>query len=99
MTHLAPYTLPLCKNPVDIGSGLGACGMGKTSPLVKTKLNLPSKLQESANLFPITNPPSLGWHDLPKYLLFFIVPTFDTKVREYLCSGWVFFSDKIRLFN
>ena len=23
-----------------------------------------------------------------------IVPTFDTKVTEYLCSGWVFFSDK-----
>ena len=21
----------------------------------------------------------------------FIVPTFDTKVTEYLCSGWVFF--------
>ena len=30
----------------------------------------------------------------------FIVPTFDTKVTEYLCSGWVFFSsDKFRLFN
>ena len=30
---------------------------------------------------------------------FFIVPTFDTKVTEYLCSGWVFFSsDKFRLF-
>ena len=30
-----------------------------------------------------------------------IVPTFDTKVTEYLCSGWVFFlsSDKFRLFN
>ena len=28
-----------------------------------------------------------------------IVPTFDTKVTEYLCSGWVFFSsDKFRLF-
>ena len=28
------------------------------------------------------------------------VPTFDTKVTEYLCSGWVFFSsDKFRLFN
>ena len=25
---------------------------------------------------------------------------FDTKVTEYLCSGWVFFSpDKFRLFN
>ena len=23
--------------------------------------------------------------------LFLIVPTFDTKVTEYLCSGWVFF--------
>ena len=23
--------------------------------------------------------------------LVFIVPTFDTKVTEYLCSGWVFF--------
>ena len=22
----------------------------------------------------------------------FFVPTFDTKVTEYLCSGWVFFS-------
>ena len=29
-----------------------------------------------------------------------IVPTFDTKVTEYLCSGRVFFSsDKFRLFN
>ena len=29
-----------------------------------------------------------------------VVPTFDTKVTEYLCSGWVFFSsDKFRLFN
>ena len=29
-----------------------------------------------------------------------IVPTFDTKVTEYLCSGWVFFSsDKFRLLN
>ena len=28
------------------------------------------------------------------------VPTFVTKVTEYLCSGWVFFSsDKFRLFN
>ena len=26
-------------------------------------------------------------------------PTFDSKVTEYLCSGWVFFSDKFRLFN
>ena len=23
--------------------------------------------------------------------LYVIVPTFDTKVTEYLCSGWVFF--------
>ena len=31
---------------------------------------------------------------------FVAVPTFDTKVTEYLCSGWVFFSsDKFRLFN
>ena len=30
----------------------------------------------------------------------FFVPTFDTKVTEYLCSGWVFFSsDKFRLFT
>ena len=29
-----------------------------------------------------------------------IVPIFGTKVTEYLCSGWVFFSsDKLRLFN
>ena len=29
-----------------------------------------------------------------------IVPTFDTKVTDYLCSAWVFFSsDKFRLFN
>ena len=28
------------------------------------------------------------------------VPTFDTKVTEYLCSRWVFFSsDKFRLFS
>ena len=28
------------------------------------------------------------------------VPTFDTKVTEYLCPGWFFFSsDKFRLFN
>ena len=33
------------------------------------------------------------------YFDFFIVPTFDTKVTEYLCSGWVFFSDIFRLFN
>ena len=24
-------------------------------------------------------------------ILLIIVPTFDTKVTEYLCSGWVFF--------
>ena len=30
----------------------------------------------------------------------FVVPTFDTKVTEYLCSGWFFFSsEKFRLFN
>ena len=29
-----------------------------------------------------------------------VFPTFDMKVTEYLCSGWVFFSsDKFRLFN
>ena len=29
-----------------------------------------------------------------------VVPTFVTKVTEYLCSGWVFFSsDKFRHFN
>ena len=29
-----------------------------------------------------------------------IVPTFDTKVTENLCSGWVFFSsDNFRLFH
>ena len=28
-----------------------------------------------------------------------VVPTFDTKVTDYLCSGWVFFSDNFRLFN
>ena len=29
-----------------------------------------------------------------------VVPIFDTKVTEYLCSGWVFFSsDNFRLFN
>ena len=28
-----------------------------------------------------------------------IVPPFDTKVTEYLCPGWVFSSDKFRLFN
>ena len=28
----------------------------------------------------------------------FIVPTFVTNVTEYLCTGWVFFSDKFRLF-
>ena len=33
-------------------------------------------------------------------VLVLIVPTFDTKVTEYLCSGWVFFSsDKFQLFN
>ena len=32
--------------------------------------------------------------------LFHVVPTFDTKVTEYFCLGWVFFSsDKFRLFN
>ena len=31
---------------------------------------------------------------------FVFVPTFNTKVMEYLCLGWVFFSsDKFRLFN
>ena len=35
-----------------------------------------------------------------KKLIIFFVPTFDTKVTEYLCSGWVFFSsDKFRIFN
>ena len=30
----------------------------------------------------------------------FFVPTFDTKVTEYLFSGWIFFSSDIfRLFN
>ena len=29
----------------------------------------------------------------------FIVPTFNTKVTEYLCWGWFFLSDKFRLFN
>ena len=30
----------------------------------------------------------------------FFFPSFATKVTEYLCSGWVFFSsDKFRLFN
>ena len=29
-----------------------------------------------------------------------VVPTLDTKVTEYFCSGWVlFYSDKFRLFN
>ena len=28
----------------------------------------------------------------------FIVPTFDTKVTEYLCSGWVFFFGQISTF-
>ena len=29
-----------------------------------------------------------------------VVPTFDTKVTEYLCSRWFFVSsDKFRLFN
>ena len=28
-----------------------------------------------------------------------IVPAFDTKVTEYLCSGVFFSSDKFRLFN
>ena len=33
-------------------------------------------------------------------LIMIIVPTFDMKVTEYLCSGWVFFSsDKFGLFN
>ena len=37
---------------------------------------------------------------LPFHYLTVFVPTFDTKVTEYLCSGWVFFSsDKFRLFN
>ena len=37
---------------------------------------------------------------LIKYASTIIVPTFDTKVTEYLCSGWVFFSsDKFRLFK
>ena len=26
-----------------------------------------------------------------RLLVFLVVPTFDTKVTEYLCSGWVFF--------
>ena len=34
------------------------------------------------------------------FLIEFFVPTFDTKVTEYLCSGGFFFSsDKFRLFN
>ena len=33
-------------------------------------------------------------------IIMIIAPTFDTKVTECLCSGWVFFSsDKFRLFN
>ena len=44
-----------------------------------------------------------GEINLPDWVTFslmFIVPTFDTKVTEYLCSEWVFFSsDKFRLFN
>ena len=39
-------------------------------------------------------------HDTLYSYIVFIVSTFDTKVTEYLCSGWVFFSsDKFRLFN
>ena len=29
----------------------------------------------------------------------FFVPTFDTKVTEYLCSGWVFFFRQISTFQ
>ena len=32
-----------------------------------------------------------SYEENPKKLTFFIVPTFDTKVTEYLCSGWVLF--------
>ena len=28
---------------------------------------------------------------IPAFKRLIIVPTFDTKVTEYLCSGWVFF--------
>ena len=31
-------------------------------------------------------------------ILYFIVPTFDTKVTEYLCSGWFFFFRQISTF-
>ena len=33
----------------------------------------------------------LNSHKIVLILVSFIVPTFDTKVTEYLCSGWVFF--------
>ena len=45
---------------------------------------------------------NLMWRELvfDAHFVALIVPTFDTKVTEYLCSGWVFFSsDKFRLFN
>ena len=32
-----------------------------------------------------------GLPNLSELLLTIIVPTFDTKVTEYLCSGWVIF--------
>ena len=51
---------------------------------------------------------SLRYHNVKKncmvnkltFVSTLVVPTFDTKVTEYLCSGWVFLSsNKIRLFN
>ena len=37
-------------------------------------------------------------HNVQSCAYHVFVPTFDTKVTEYVCSGWVFFSsDKFRL--
>ena len=33
----------------------------------------------------------VGFEKIIRYSFFIVVPTFDTKVTEYLCSGWVFF--------
>ena len=46
------------------------------------------------------NMPSNSFCILYFTIMSIIVPTFLTKVWEYLCSGWVFFSSgKFRLFN
>ena len=73
--------------------------------LLKKKINLKHdiliKLRSNVDINCLDNSFWTKFRRNPKekLRLHLIVPTFVTKVSKYLCSGWVFFSDKIELFN